>query len=48
MKLRTTFNLLCLVWMVLLSIGLLDVHADPCATERKTYEDGKSTEAADA
>lgn len=46
MKLRTTFNLLCLVWMVLLSIGLLDVHADPCATERKAYKDAKSTEAA--
>ena len=37
MKLRTFFSLLCLTWMVLLSIGLLDVHAEPCASYLSDY-----------
>ena len=47
MKRKTTFSLLCLTWMVLLSLGVFDVHAqsesDLCATERKAADDAAAT-----
>ena len=32
MKFKTTFSLVCLTWMILLSVGLLNVHANSSCT----------------
>ena len=37
MRTRTTFVFFCFAWMTLLSIGLLDVHAEPCASYLSGY-----------
>ena len=38
MKFKTTFSLVCLTWMILLSVGLLNVHANPsCTSYYSTY-----------
>ena len=39
----TTFRLLCLALMIVLSIGVLDVHTDTCATERKLIQSTHAT-----
>ena len=38
MKFKTTFSLVCLTWMTLLSVGLLNVHANSsCTSAYSTY-----------
>ena len=36
MRLKTTFSFLCLV-LLLLSIGVLDIHANPCTSYLSDY-----------
>ena len=37
MKFKATFRLLCLMWMILLSVGVFHVHADSCTSYLSDY-----------